>query len=395
MAQYTLKKVFNYIKFKDILSFFICVIVFPFAIISKIFIRNLWLVCEDEFEARDNGYWFFRWVKENKPKQKIVYAINKKSVDYNKVKVLGKVIKYGGVSHWFYYIVADKNISSQKGGKPNSAVCYFFEVVLGLRKNNRVFLQHGVTINKGEWLFYKNTKFKLFITATNQENDFINAEFGYPKENVKLLGFSRFDNLHSLNVDENLILVMPSWREWLGREGKDNKNLDFKESLYYKKWSEFLNSSKLSDLLNDYDKKLIFYPHRNMQKFLNCFSNANDRIIYADSKNYDVQTLLKNSSVLITDYSSVFFDFAYMKKPVLFYQFDEREFREKQYKKGYFDYKNTPLGYWADDLNGLINNLVGVLENKLIAPTELEFNNIFSLWDNENSKRIYETIKEL
>ncbi len=395
MAQYTLKKVFNYIKFKDILSFFICVIVFPFAIISKIFIRNLWLVCEDEFEARDNGYWFFKWVKENRPKQKIVYAINKKSVDYNKVKVLGKVIKYGGVSHWFYYIVADKNISSQKGGKPNPAVCYFFEVVLGLRKNNRVFLQHGITINKGDWLFYKNTKFKLFITAIKQEHDFIKQEFGYPENNVKLLGFSRFDNLHNLQVDKDLILLMPSWREWLGREGKDNKNLDFKDSEYFKKWSEFLNSNKLLTLLEKYDKKLIFYPHRNMQKFLKHFTFESDRIIFANSSSYDVQDLLKTASVLITDYSSVFFDFAYMKKPVLFYQFDECEFRQKQYKKGYLDYHNTPLGYWTDNLEGLIDNLQGVLTQKLKASTESEFKDIFTLWDDENSRRIYESIQKL
>ena len=137
MAQYTIKKIFNFINAKDILSLFLLFIVFPFAIVSKIFIRGFWLVTEDENEARDNGYWFFKWVRENRKKQKIAYAINKKSVDYKKVKNLGKVISFGSISHWFWYIVADKNISSQKGGKPNAAVCYLFEVVLGLRKSHK------------------------------------------------------------------------------------------------------------------------------------------------------------------------------------------------------------------------------------------------------------------
>ena len=132
--QYSLKRVFNFIKLKDILHIFLAIIVFPFAIIAKIFIRGFWLVCEDENEARDNGYWFFKWVRENRPKQKIAYAINKKSPDYQKVKPLGKVIRSGFIAHWFWYIVADKNISSQKGGKPNAAVCYLFEVVLKMRK---------------------------------------------------------------------------------------------------------------------------------------------------------------------------------------------------------------------------------------------------------------------
>jgi hypothetical protein len=71
MAQYTIKKVFNFINAKDILSLFLLFIVFPFAIVSKIFIRGFWLVTEDENEARDNGYWFFKWVRENRKKQKI------------------------------------------------------------------------------------------------------------------------------------------------------------------------------------------------------------------------------------------------------------------------------------------------------------------------------------
>ena len=395
MAQYSVKRILNYVKIKDVLSLFVCLLVFPFAIVSKIFIRGFWLVCEDEFEARDNGYWFFKWVRENKPKQKIAYAISKKSLGYSKVKSLGKVINYGGISHWFWYIVADKNISSQKGGKPNAPLCYFFEVVLKLRKNNRVFLQHGITKDLADWLFYKNTRMRLFVTATKQEYEFISENFGYPEKNVKLLGFSRFDNLHESIVDESLILVMPTWREWLGRVGKDNKDLQFKDTLYYKKWSEFLTSKELINLLYKFDKKIIFYPHRNMQKFLNDFESLDERIILANSKEYDVQNLLKTARVLLTDYSSVFYDFAYMRKPVLFYQFDEKEFREKQYRQGYLDYHDTPLGYWAGSTEDTINNLKGVLEGRLLPPNDENFKSVFTLWDTDNSKRIYEELKNM
>ena len=132
-SQYTIKSALRFIKVKDIIQLFLCCLISPIALISKIFIRDFWLVCEEEKEARDNGYWFFKWVKENHPEQKIAYAINKKSPDYEKIKGIGKIIKYGSICHWFWYIVADKNISSQKGGKPNAAVCYLFEVVFKLR----------------------------------------------------------------------------------------------------------------------------------------------------------------------------------------------------------------------------------------------------------------------
>ena len=395
MAQYTFSGVIKYIKWRDIAAIFKCIFIAPFALLAKIFIRNFWLVCEDENEARDNGYWFFKWVRENRPKQKIAYAINKKAKDYDRVKRLGKTIGYGSFAHWFWYIVADKNISSQKGGKPNAAVCYAFEVVLGLRKNNRIFLQHGVTINKGEWLYFKNTKFKVFITASKQEDEFVRQYFGYPNDRVKLLGFCRFDNLHDAEIDKDLILAMPTWRNWLGRESSDNAHVDFGETEYCKKWNEFLQSKELATVLEKHGKKLIFFPHRNMQKFIDYFKTESRNIEIADGKKYEIQELLKRASVMITDYSSVFFDFAYMRKPVLFYQFDEAEFRARQYAQGYLDYHNTSLGKWTDNMEELVSMLDVQLSEEYRLMPEDKIKEIFPFYDKGNCERTYEMIEEL
>ena len=391
--QYSAKKLFNFIKWSDIGHLFLCLFIFPWAAIAKLFIRDFWLVCEDRNEARDNGYHFFKWVRVNQPKQKILYAINKKSPDYQKVKDLGKVISYGTLSHWFWYIVADKNISSQKSGKPNAAVCYFFEVVLKLRKKNRVFLQHGVTINKGDWLYYQNTYMWRFITAAQKEHEHICKYFGYPKENVKLLGFSRYDSLHDSETDKNLILVMPTWRDWIGKPSRENRGLDFTQTRYYQEWKAFLESKELHALLEKYDKKLLFYPHRNMQKFLRYFSFSTERIEIADWKKYDIQAVLKNASVMITDYSSVFFDFAYMRKPVIFYQFDEQEFRTKQYAEGYFNYHETVLGKWTGTQAELWEALEDCLRKGAPLHSEETIRSFFPLWDKKNSERIYQAIK--
>lgn len=395
MKQYTLKKALRFINFKDIANVFVCMFVAPFALIAKIFIRDFWLVCEAENEARDNGYWFYKWVRENRPKQKIAYAINKKSPDYAKVKDLGKTVQYGSAAHWFWYIVADKNISSQKGGKPNAAVCYMFEVVLGMRKNNRVFLQHGVIINKLEWLFYSNTYARMFCTSSVYEYEYVKNTFGYPDGYVKLTGLTRFDRLHDIEVDKDLILVMPTWRNWLGRESADNKNLDFADTLYYKKWNEFLSSPKLDTLLKKYNKRLLFYPHRNMQKFLHYFDTKSENIEIADWKKYDIQDCLKKAALMITDYSSVFFDFSYMRKPVIFYQFDEQEFRQKQYEEGYFDYHDTMLGKWSDNLDDLLNCFEDELKSGCRMIDEDVIKTIFPMWDTKNSERTYNEIKAL
>ncbi|HBF86484.1 MAG TPA: teichoic acid biosynthesis protein B, partial [Clostridiales bacterium] len=228
--QYSLKQIFNYVKIKDVLHFFLACFVFPFAIVAKIFVRKFYLICEDRNEARDNGYRFFKWIRENEPKIKVAYAIDKRSPDREKVKSIGKVINFGGIAHWFWYVVADKNISSQKDGKPNAAVCYFFEVVLKLRKNNRVFLQHGVIKDALDWLYYKNTYMRYFVAGAKPEYDFIEETFGYPKGHIIYTGLARFDSLHNVKSDKGLILVMPTWREWLGRESRENKNTVFTDT---------------------------------------------------------------------------------------------------------------------------------------------------------------------
>jgi len=392
-----IKDKFKFVKMKDIMSGFVMLLVFIPAMIAKIFIRDFWLICEDKNEARDNGYWLFKYIREKHPKQKVAYAINKKSVDYNKVKDLGKVIQYGGFSHWFWYFVADKNISSQKGGKPNAAICYVLEVVLKLRKKNRIFLQHGIIASDLKWLYYKNTTMHRFVVSTKQEYDFLTQNFGYPEGNIVLTGLCRFDNLLNSKVDENQILLMPTWRQWIARDVEMQKiegTSNFIESNYFKAYDSLLKNEKLDNLLKKYNKKLIFYPHRNMQKYIDKFSTTSDNITIANAKDYDVQQLLKESALLLTDYSSIFFDFAYMKKPIIFYQFDEKAFREYQYKEGYFDYKNNELSVWTDNQNDLLKEVEKVIKNNMKKADIDAADKVFKYNDSNNCERTYQMIKE-
>ena len=98
---------------------------------------------------------------------------------------------------------------------------------------------------------------------------------------------------------------------------------------------------------------------------------------------------------MITDYSSVFFDFLYMKKPVLFYQFDEEMFRKYQYEEGYFSYKNNGMTEWANNLDDLLHNLELTLKNNDNMISEEAYSKYFKYSDTNNSERTYEAIKGL
>ena len=385
-------------RLRQICNLFKFLLVWPWASIYKLFNKNIWLVTEDKFEARDNGYWLYKYIRENHPERKAYFAISKKSPDYEKIKKLGNVIEYDSIKHWFVYVASRCNISSQASGRPENGVAKCLDK-LGLIRSKFCFLQHGVIINDLKWLYAKRNNIDWFLTSAKPEYDFIQQKFGYREDQVKLLGLPRFDNLHDAEVDDSEILLMPTWRTWIIAPDRTKmksagilEDETFEESEYYKVFNELLKNEKLKALLKKYNKHILFYPHRNMQSFINLFSADGEFVKIAKREDYDVQELLKKCSVLITDYSSVFMDVVYMNKPVLFFQFDEEKFRKGQYDPGYFDYANNPYSLWAKDIDTLIANLEAVLKNKNAISYEIK--DLFPLHDAKNCERVYNSIAE-
>ena len=170
------------VRIGDIGHIFLFLLACPAALIYRLFRRDLWLICDNKNEARDNGYWFFRYLREQHPEQDAVYAVSRRSPDYQKVRSLGKTVHYGSLRHWILYLTARVNISSQKGGKPNAAVCYALEVK-GILRNTRVFLQHGIIKDDMDWLHYENTRMKRFVTSTEREYRFLCESGSLPQRN--------------------------------------------------------------------------------------------------------------------------------------------------------------------------------------------------------------------
>ncbi len=388
------------VKLRDVCHIFKFIIALPIALVYRLFRRDLWLICDNENEARDNGFYLFRYIRQNYPEQDTVYAIKKHSPDYIRVKDLGKVVNYGSLMHWILYLTANKNISSQKGGKPNAAVCYFLEVNKIL-KNTRIFLQHGIIKDDMPWLYYENTMMRMFVCSTDREWKYVSEKYGYPQGYVKKLGICRLDGLHDAEVKENQILLMPTWRSWIATPTSASYDIedvsDFTHTEYFRGWSGFLGSERLHKILEDNRLKLVFYPHRDMQLFLKYFNITNKNIIVAKWPEYDVQELLKESAYLITDYSSIAMDFAYMKKRLMYYQFDYNDFRRGQYPEGYFSYEKDGFGKVCYKLEDALDELEEAIRERFKNKEEYlkKHDEFFDLYDKNNCERNYREIKGL
>ena len=117
---------------------------------------------------------------------------------------------------------------------------------------------------------------------------------------------------------------------------------------------------------------------------------SSDRVVFADKDKYDVQTLLKESKMMITDLSSVLFDMAYMKKPVIYYQ----KVKEDCYREGYMDFATEAFGELVFEEGDLMDCLEYYFENDFVMKKEFEdrVDATFTYRDSKNSQRIYEEI---
>lgn len=362
--------------------------------------KNMWLICERGTEAKDNGYWMFKYIRENYPEINVHYIIDEsKKNDYNKVVKYGNIISFGSWEHKIAFILSDKVISTHRGFvEPWSYKLY--KLILD-RKNNKkfIFLQHGVTYNDvSKFLSKKELMADKLITSTKSEYNFIanNDKYGYQNGEVVQTGLPRFDNLHNSNPQKQ-ILIMPTWRADITNpsyiKNKTIKDEAFLNSEYYNRYKSLLNNKVLLDEIKEKQYKIIFYPHYEIQQYINYFNTTNDNIIIANKEEYDVQKLLMDSNLLVTDYSSVFFDFAYMKKPIIHYCFDKL----KHYESGYFDIEKDGFGKVISEEDEIVNGIIRYIRNdfEMEQIYQDRIDDTFNIRDNKNCERVFKEIQKV
>lgn len=346
--------------------------------------EEIWVICERGTDARDNGFAFYQYMVKEHPEISVHYLITKNSADYEKVK--DHAVEYGSLKNYRLVATADKIISTH---------CYTALPVkseklwrkMGLEKRF-YFLQHGVIKEQLPYLYGNKTGMQFFCCAALPEYEFIKAYFKHPDGVVQCTGLARYDNLLTFETKRQ-ILIMPTWRRYL----KDEKS--FQISDYFKCWNAVLDDRRLTEYLEKTDTTLVFYPHYELQPYLKHFTTASSKVVLANFKCYDVQKLLKESMLLITDYSSVCFDFAYMKKPSLYYQFDQEEYHKKHYKEGYFSFTEHGFGAVVKEHNTLIHEILCSAESQYQMEPHYEKRTdaFFAYRDQKNCERIYEAIK--
>ena len=355
--------------------------------------RNLWLVMERGFDARDNGYWFFRYLREQQPQINARFVISRTSPDYDKVARPGPTCEWRSLKHYLMYLAADMLISTHVQPCAPDLMAYYHLRQIGIRaRGKQIFLQHGIIKDEMMWMRYPTMKVDFFASGGKMEYDYLEKEFGFPDGVIRYTGLCRFDNLIRGNNPSGEILVMPTWRGSNYPQGEQ-----FYETAFYRHFQSLLENPRLLSLLEERDMKLIFYPHIELQKELDKFRSPSERVVLAGWQDYDVQTLLMRCDLLITDYSSVFFDLGYMEKPVIYYQFDKEEFLQYHYQKGYFSYEDHGFGPVVQTEEELADAVAECAANdfRLDEKYRRRLDAFYSVRDERNCERTYKILSEM
>lgn len=331
--------------------------------------------------------WAFKNINQHKIlKNKNTIVVKTNSKEYFKYLSLSK--------YWIVNSLIDVSIKKKKNqiylqcwhGTPLKKLRYDIEVKGAvLNTISEIRKRNDLDAIKFDY-FISPSKFctEKFISAFNLKKlgkDNIIVEKGYPRNdylfNYKKEDIDKIKKLLKLPKGKKVILYAPTFR--------DNQHTSGVGYTY----NLGINFDKMQKELSK-DYIILFRTHYFVSNSFD-FSKY-DKFIYDVSYYDDINELYIISDLLITDYSSVFFDFANLKKPMIFYMYDLDDYKNNL-RDFYFDLNILPgpIVKQEDDLIKEIKNIDNY--DELYHDKYIKFNKKFNyLDDGKSTERVVEVI---
>ncbi|WP_254668941.1 CDP-glycerol glycerophosphotransferase family protein [Brevibacterium sp. CS2] len=351
--------------------------------------RPVWLVGEMPFRAQDTGLAFFRHVADTHPEIDVRYVIDPRSPERaNLAGYEDRIVDHRSAEHVRLTLAAERIIGSHHpdylypSRRPD-----FVRRISAVR----VFLQHGVMGMKWMTPTYGRSApgfdTDLFIASSEREKRMLVEDFGYAPDDIAVTGLSRFDTLFddSLPVRPQQVLILPTWRDWLTSPEAVSA------SEFTAAWRSLLSSPRLAELRERYGLDIVFGLHPNMRQFIGEFADLPVRVFVQGEVR--VQDLLRQSGMMITDYSSAGLDFSFLHRTLVYYQFDrERFFRGT---RSHFDLETELPGPVRFDESAVLDEIErhyesgGVTDPEYIARADA----LVAHRDRGSSERIVDAVR--
>lgn len=369
--------------------------------------KKIYLITDRINKADDNGEAMFDFYNSNPEFVRdnnidYYYVIDKNSPYYKKSKNK-RVVQVYSIKHKLLHLLADFVLSSHSDNFVNKPMYETYDCYRDCVVNQKfVFLQHGITQNDiSGWLNKYNKNIRGFVTAAKPETQsLLTFDYYYNEDEVWELGFARFDRLY--RDEKKYITLMPTWRKYLMNGSDDRTGVwrvgaGFKNSRYFEFYNKLINDERLLNACKKYGYKLCFMPHPNIIPHIHLFDKNDDVIFFGLETSY--REIYAVSDMILTDYSSAAFDFAYLRKPVVYMHFDYDEFFSGNHvaTPGYFSYRENGFGEVTETIEETVDIIIEYMKSGCTLKDiyRERIDKFFAFDDKNNCLRIAKKIVEI
>ena len=357
--------------------------------------KNIWITFDQLFKGGDNGEYFYRYVSELEDKnQTIYYVINKDAVEYPVLKAKYKtVLKFNSVRHKLLSLHARLVFTTRADA---ILYCGFWSATekyfRGLLNAEILCLQHGLTIQRIAQ--YQNRLFdniKLYFCVSKYEMENISHPvYGYDKSMLTLTGAPRYDGL--ISKPKRQIIITPTWRRNVtagtNKKGSMHEySVNFKHTEYFHVYNDLINDKKLIESAKRNNYKIIYLIHPILSPQIEDFQK-NEFVSIVPGSEVNYEEILTQSSLMLTDHSGIQFDFAYMRKPLVYYHPDRLP---PQYEEGGLKYETMGFGPVCKSHHHIVDELCNYMDRdcKLEDEYRNRIEDFFAFKDLDNCKRVH------
>lgn len=337
------------------------------------------LFISKDFIGTNNKMLFIEHSKNTK--QSLMLTDNKEQ--FNLLKNANMNVAYLGTLYSYLKLAMAKTVIQDQGNSN-----YLLKHLSP--KQTTIQLWHGIPLKRMNLLV--DVVYDYHISPSDFVNDTSLSKV--IQANVHLnLGYPRNDLLHKEHTDLDLLFV----NKELYNLAKRNKTIVYMPT--HRESTPVINEEKCEPLPLDFDKLndflktiesfFILKLHPFVSKLYNQKKYTN--IIFYNPQD-DIYPLLKYTDLLITDYSSVYFDFLLLDKPIVFFNYDYEEYASNMNGFVYNYDENTP-GDKVKTQEELQKSIINAFSNDGYKTQRKKIlSQYFTYQDSKSSHRIVEKI---
>lgn len=362
--------------------------------------KRIWLMYDKLYKGGDSSEYLYRFCKDKKDGVTRYYIIDKNTSDYKQMKKDGlHPVKTGSLKHKMAFLNADIALITNSQCFPfNGYSLDKSRFIRDLCNFPTMCLQHGLSVQKcamAQQRIIDNTRM-YFIASKYEAKNLNNHAYSYEGTDIlRMTGIGRYDGL--INNDQKQILITPTWRMYNAMpvttsEGEQRSyNPDFKNTVYYRIYNDLINNQKLIETAKRTGYKIKYLLHPILSAQVGDYTPDPYVDVISSVGDMSYEKILTESSLMVTDYSGVQFDFAYMKKPLVYFHPDELP---AHYDDGGFFYDTMGFGEICTTSDMLVDTLCEYMENGCRMKPEYiaRVDDFYYYDDHNNCERIYDEI---